>query len=197
LIGPWLDQGQSAIDTLFANPVLSFRQWAFSAGPAALVPPDPLGCFPTRAPPGFTGFDHDRLGITGLIGLWVALGMEPLSALEISRTLLDDSLVVFTAADPAQGIAVAWRLRFTSDTAAISFANSITYDPTGTVDHFLVETSIGQREVLLRAATDPAVYAAWPNAADCGRAEDLPVPPPSDAPSANALRFRPWRGGWR
>jgi hypothetical protein len=193
LIGPWLESGQSAIDALYEAPLLSFGQWTFSPGPDQLRSADRLTCFPTSGPAGYSAYDHDRLGITALIGLLVTLRELASFAFDVSSTLSDDRLVVFRAPDPAQGVAVAWRLRFSSEAAASSFADTINRDATGHFDHLLVEP-LEQREVLIRGADDESLNAAWPNGAACGRAEDLPVRPPSEAPSALARRLPPWRG---
>ncbi len=179
LIRPWLEGGQRAIDALFETPLLSFGQWAFATGPDRLRPADPLTCFPTGAPPGFTGFDHDRLGAVGLMGLHVALGEPAVSAFALASALDDDSIVVFGTPDLARGVAVAWRLRFDVPVRASSFAGSVR------ADHLSVQTL--DRDVLILAASDANVLAAWTNAADCGRAEDLPAPP-AQAGAPSALR---------
>ena len=116
LIGPWLSGGQAAIDALFETPHFPFADWvaAFAGGTPET---DPLECFPTGAPPGFTAFDHDSLGPTGLLGLHVALGASGAGAFSLSQHLHDDSFVVFTNAAGSGfpsggcGLATAFRRR--------------------------------------------------------------------------------------
>ena len=184
LIGPWLDGGQRAINALFETPLLSFGQWAFATGPDRLRPADPLTCFPTGAPSGFTGFDHDRLGVVGLMGLRMTFGEPASTAFGLASALGDDSFVVFSTPDPARGVAVAWRLRFDIASRASSFADAVLGAFVGVVS---VQTL--ERDVLIRAASDASVLATWTNASDCGRAEDLPAPP-SQAGATSALRAR-------
>jgi hypothetical protein len=180
LIGPWLAEGQPAIDRFYETPLLSFRQWAFASAGQPLGE-SPLTCFPTVPPPGFTAFDHDRLGTAGLIGLRAWSGHGSSVAFQAGAMLLDDSVVVFTsAADPA-AVAVAWRLRFVGPTSAFQ-----SLDPAEPVSRARV---IGDELLILRA-TDPALLDAWTTAADCGRAEDLPVPPEQlEKPSALVRRL--------
>jgi hypothetical protein len=81
---------------------------------------------------------------------------------------------VFTKPDPVrEGVAVAWRLRFKDAGAAVSLQNVIAPALRAPAGAFSVQ--LFDREVLIRVASDPAVLDAWTNAAECGRAEDLPV----------------------
>ena len=191
LIDPWLANGQTAIDELFAQPQFPFVNWLFASTTQRPEPVAALTCFPTGAPPGFTAFDHDSLGPTALFGLFVGFGTPGEVALRQSTDLHDDSLVVFTnAQDPVrEGVAVAWRLRFQDFSEAATVFNTLGLSvPGGTfsVTRF-------NRELLILAAGDPAVLDAWTNAADCGRAEDLPVRS-ATSQSMSALVRRTLRG---
>jgi hypothetical protein len=173
VIDPWLGGGQGAIDGLFEQPRFPFLSWLSAVDGGDPGPIEPLTCFPTGAPSGYTGFDHDRMGPTALLGLHVGQGTLASAALRVSTTLHDDSLVVFTNAPDAarEGVAVAWRLRFRDAGAAATFENSI--GPALRAPAFSLQRF--DREVLIRTAGDPAVLEAWTNAAECGHAEDLPV----------------------
>jgi hypothetical protein len=134
------------------------------------------------------------LGFRFLIKLWLARGEAAIdelfetpliSALNDSTRLHDDSLVVFTNpadASPA-GVAVAWRLRMSDSFSAKALADSID-GGRGSLFADVVVEQFGQ-EVLVRTAGDPVVLSAWTNGAECGSAEDLPVP------SAASTRCRP------
>jgi hypothetical protein len=171
LIDRWLSGGQAAIDALYEAPALSFAEWLTVFEPATPIG-EAVTCFPTGAPPGYAAFDHDSFGAAGLIGLNVGFGRL---GIDLSAGIDGDSMVVFTdPADPAQSrVAAAWRIRFHHALAAEGTARTFT-DSRGTAN--LRATQL-DREVLVQVATDPAVLAAWTNGAECGRAEDLPVPP--------------------
>jgi hypothetical protein len=188
LIDPWTARGQAAIDELFEEPHLPFLRWLSPFDARGPLPMEPLACFPTGAPAGFSAFDHDSLGPTALFGLHVVLGSPGSTALRLSTTLHDDSLVVFTnAPDPVrEGVAVAWRLRFEDGGAAGAFETAIRSALRAPFDAFSVDRF--DREVLIRTAADPAVLGAWANAAECGRAEDLPHRSPSSDGMAALVR---------
>ena len=49
------------------------------------------------------------------------------------------------------------------------------------------------REVLIRAAADPAVFSGWTNSGECGRAEDLPMPSAEAQTRSAIVRLRSFR----
>jgi len=174
LIGRWLHTGQSAINDLFRTPELWFLEWVMALEPPLRTTLDPLTCFPTKAPPGYVPFDHDRLGAAGLMAFHIVLQQSGQTALIRGTDLRDDSIVVFMSAPdaPSPGVAVAWRLRFVDDWTAGRFLRTLEASQTSFAS---LSVESFEREVLIRAASDVTVLSAWTNAAECGAADELPV----------------------
>lgn len=171
--GAWNDRGREVLDALYAQPDRSLLQWL---GP--LSPPlagEALSCFPTTPPDGYAADDSDTLGLAALVALPIALDADDAeSALQASRAWRDDRMVLFrpVAAGSADR-AVAWRVHFDSTAHARAFGDSIGCClPAG------AQRMQDDRDVLIYAASDPAVTRAWTAVTSCGREQDLPVAQP-------------------
>jgi hypothetical protein len=89
---------------------------------------------------------------------------------------------------------VAWRLRFDNSGEGYLLADAIASAPGIAFERLQLTPFVEEREILILAASDPAVLVSWTNFEDCGRVEDLPVPPQqTETPSALARRVLPGR----
>lgn len=180
----YIAEGQSVISRLYSQPPLSFVEWTSGAWGQPSSGPRPLECFPTTAPAGYRGLDHDVLGQVGVFAAQTGLG-DATSAWERSKTTRGDSMVLFVQDEELNEttpVALAWRIAFDSVSDAQSFRSAMA-DVNSPVRIELA----GEREVLIRAATYPSILDSW--TLGCGRADELPRPPEAQALRV-ASRFR-------
>ncbi|HEY6557621.1 MAG TPA: hypothetical protein VI072_10125 [Polyangiaceae bacterium] len=180
----YIAEGQSVISQLYSQPPLSFVEWTSGAWARPSAEPQPLDCFPTTAPAGYRGLDHDVLGQVGVFAAQTALG-DAVSAWETSKGTRGDSVVLFVQdgdLNENTPVALAWRIVFDSANEAQNFRSAAE----GQISPARVEVA-AEREVLIRAATDPSILDGW--TLGCGRADELPRPPEAQALRV-ASRFR-------
>lgn len=180
LYANYLTQGQRWIDSVYADPPLSALSWAEPPGSASA--PETLDCQPTLAPPGYQVFDLDSLGIASQFALTLGGGSLP-------GALRSDRIVVFTepGVPTAQSrLLVAWRSRLASRLDQPVLAALARDALAARID------LVGDRDVLIRAATDPSLLAET-STSQCG-----PADPPrartaqsanASGPSVRRLRF--------
>jgi hypothetical protein len=168
----YIAEGQSVISRLYSQPPLSFVEWTSGAWGQPSAEPQPLECFPTTAPAGYRGLDHDVLGQVGVFAAQAML-RDPTMAWETSKSTRGDSVVLFVQdgdLNETTPVALAWRIVFDSVNEAQSFRSTV-----GGVNSLARVELAAEREVLIRAATDPAILDGW--TLGCGRADELPRPP--------------------
>ncbi|HMJ12791.1 MAG TPA: hypothetical protein VK524_15320, partial [Polyangiaceae bacterium] len=179
LLQDFIAGGVARIAEVYAEPPRSVLHWVTGAWGAPSLDVETLDCHPTGAPPGYRGIDHDSLGVAGLFALQgVHLPAE--FAWTQSLAVRADSMVLFADGDAlaeSSAVAMAWRIRFDSATSAAQFVANMNGAP-GT---WSIELPLGERELLIRTASDPSIVSSW--SVGCGRADELPRP-------VQALRVR-------
>ncbi len=181
LVDRYKRDGIAAVARLYEQPPLSLLEWTTGAWEKQSVSPEPLECFPTSAPPGYRGLDHDALGRVGVFAAQAATH-EPGSAWTASEGTRGDSMVLFVQEgelNESTHVALVWRIAFASAYDAQSFRGAVD----GPIAPARVELA-GDREVVIRAATDASVLDGW--TIGCGRAEELPRPAQAQALRAAA-----------
>jgi hypothetical protein len=171
LVDRYERDGIAAVSRLYEQPPLSLLEWTTGAWERQSVSPEPLACFPTTPPLGYRGLDHDALGRVGVFAAQAALG-DPSSAWTASEGTRGDSMVLFAqqgALNESTHVAVVWRITFAAASDAQSFRDAVS----GPLAPARVELA-GEREVLVRAATDPSILDGW--SVGCGPADELPRP---------------------
>jgi hypothetical protein len=163
------DDGVAGIAPLFEVPPQSLLEWVHDLQDEPGQATEPLDCYPTSGPEGFEIVDHDTLGMVGQLAIAVRAGETAEFALTVAGTWANDSLVLFRDEQDEDSFAVAWRLRAQSDVAAGNVAQRLDQLQTGAT---LVQEG---QELLVYAATDPAVASSWSSVTDCGVADDLPA----------------------
>jgi hypothetical protein len=158
-----LTRGQSAFRELYPAPPSSVLDWGDDTSLGAPTRVEPLDCVPTLGPPGFSEYESDALGPTGVLAVGVALHGDIHKAWSAAFTVRGDRLVSFTDDDASGERAVAWRIRFRDRTAAEAFVADVT--PARAVGSGLV--AIGS-EVLFYGTTNPATLPLWTDATQCG-----------------------------
>lgn len=181
----WLSGGQEVIDEIYVNPPPSVLDWVRQVDPGDSLAV-PLRCYPTTPPAGFTTFDKDTLGMSGMTAARIIARDEPLVAWLGSDGWRGDSLVV-SKSDTSADVAVAWSVRWVSRNSDEGEAQRI-------LDHHSVmgttfQTSLDYGEATLLVAPPMVDVAAWAAAMQCGTINDLPTSPATQtAPAAAALR---------
>lgn len=180
----WSDAGQAALDRIYTNPPLSVLDLRHNVevGSASLA--EPLACYPTTAPDGYSAFDKDTFGISGAIALWMQGGKVIQDAWYSSDTWRGDSVVVFKD-DAGSDVAVAWRTRWSTNSAAQTVADAIAAAPSLQPQVTLVD----DREVTLLVGADQALLDAWADTLQCGSASDLPETPEANGANNSAAMF--------
>jgi hypothetical protein len=157
----WQTEGAAAVRRLYERPPPRTRDWleAFS--------PDPLQCYPTTAPDGYAGFDHDQFGVVGVLSFLVAAGVEVEDAWGAVQNWRGDRWVLFTLAemDAEPQVAVAWQIRWSDEDTAERFADRARSEFNDS------DVVVDGLEVLLRLSDAEVI---WPEPA-CGDEADLPV----------------------
>jgi hypothetical protein len=178
----WIDGGQAAIDTMYQHPALTVRDWRHNIDPGKPSTSEPLDCYATTPPTGYTAFDSDTLGDTGVVALRMLMGNPAQLAWTESDAWRGDSLIVFKS-DTTADIAVAWRTRWATTSDATTAATAMTH-----VAALGVHTTIEGNEVTLLLGTDTAFVDTWATAQQCGTQADLPTSPTPQAPANAILR---------
>jgi hypothetical protein len=167
----WNERGRELLDGLYAAPDLSLLHWLGPLSPR--LEGEALECFPTTPPDGYVADDSDTFGPAALVALPVALGTEgAAAALHAANTWRDDRVVLFRPADApeSEARAVAWRVHFDSAAHARAFGEQVGCClPSG------AQRVEDGRDLLIYAASDPAVARAWTAVTDCGLEQDVPA----------------------
>jgi len=178
----WLDGGQASTDAVYAEPPLKVLDWEARLTAGSLA--QPLDCYPTTAPAGYAALGHDSLGLTGVLGIWMASGQVSQSAWYNSMGWRGDSLVVYRSTTGAE-VAVAWRTRWETNDDARQMAMALeTSLPATSFRQTIVENT----ELTLLVATNGALVTDWNAAQQCGTVADLPETPLLDPTTNAALR---------
>ena len=187
LLKPWLDSGQPGIDAFYAHPRQSLVDWTgdVTLGSTSV---EPIGCYPTAAPPDYGGVDHDTFGIAGAMIVFMGSGGNARSAYDASSGWRNDSVVTFAPGDAADaGRAVAWRTHWDSPASAAMFQAAAQRALPAAV------TAVDDADVTVRVASTPEVLMQWDGTA-CGAESDLPVAPPSATDTMTSVIGRArWR----
>jgi hypothetical protein len=162
----WLAGGQPAIDAVYGAPLRSALDYQndIEVGSTTLV--EPLDCYPTTAPSGYTGVDSDALGMAGVLGIYVRAGQSASTAWTRSQSWRGDAMAVFDA--PGGGVAVAWRTRWATGADAADFETAISAVTSGTV-------TVSAQDVTVLSAADPALVPAWAQSMVCGSIDQMPT----------------------
>jgi hypothetical protein len=148
LASRWLSGGQGAIDALYDRPVLSVADWA-TARLGGNGFGEPLDCYPTQGPPGYSAIDHDVFGATGVLAFAVAMGATGGESWERARDSRNDSIVLYRSDADPRAVAVAWRIR---SPHAAWLASLVDRSPSADLRVEVVGT-----EVLIVGGTEPGV----------------------------------------
>jgi hypothetical protein len=174
--------GTGALEPLYEAPRLSVLDWAEDTRVTEPSRLEPLDCEPSAGPAGFVGYDRDSFGPAGILAILMRGGRQTESAWQAALGFRGDRVVLFEEEGAPGSFAVAWRIRFTTESAATAFT---TYAQgalaTGTV------TSDG-REVLLHATTDAQKLAPWLEIGHCGTPDELPERRVEPAEENSSLR---------
>jgi hypothetical protein len=188
----WLGSGQPAIEALYAGPPSSVLDWAEDTRVTAGTRIEALDCLPSAGPPGFTGYDLDSLGPTGLLTVALDGGASIAQAWTDALGLRGDRVVAFAEDGVSDSYAIAWRIRFASAPAAKSFADGVSRRLAAGA-----AVAIQDREVVYFGTTNPDKLALWTDPTHCGTEDELParhVEPPAEEASLRhtwrALRGR-------
>jgi hypothetical protein len=185
----WLQGGQAYINGVYDEPPPTVLDWEskVTAGRRSLA--QPLDCYPTTPPAGYTAFDEDTLGVSGALGIWMSTGLPAEPAWHESVSWRGDRLVVFQS-DTTPDVAVAWRTRWetrdAADAVAIALGDTEATGSRVTVVH--------GKEVTLFVASDADFVSAWAAAMECGSADDLASTRPLDSGTSGAFSSR--RSRW-
>lgn len=155
-------EGLPGIGRFYAAPAHTFRYWA--DGQEGSPEAESLDCLVPDAPDTFALKYLDRHGLPGLLSLYVGLG-EGVDY-EAARQWRSDSFAVYS--DPneiSDQVVAAWRLRFASEADAAQLADAITRSGRP------IDVRSEGVEMLLTAATDPALLVGWSARDLCSSAE--------------------------
>jgi hypothetical protein len=171
------EAGLSGIGRFYTAPAHTFRYWADDR--AGAPDAEPLDCNTPAAPDAFALKYHDRHGLPGLLSLYVGLGEGV--RYEAARQWRSDAFLVYS--DPnevSDAVVVAWRLRLASEDDAAQLAEAVTRSGRA------IQVRSAGREVLLTAATDPALLEGWDAADRCNSSDKARHPATSVAPPGPA-----------
>jgi hypothetical protein len=180
----WLAEGQAGIDALYESPPRSTAE-VLPADRDGFVPARvALDCYPTTAPAGYVGVDHDTFGVVGPFAFGVG-DLTADDAWSLARRWRDDRIVVFAPPNPdAAPIAAAWRIRWADPADASAFAVLAEQRLQAAAGAAPFSRVVLEGDaVLLQVAADPVVLDGWTDAG-CGTVGDLPAPPEADIRAA-------------
>lgn len=168
----WLASGQVGIDDVYAEPPLSLSDWEGRTAVGGPSVAQPLDCYPTTPPDGYSALGHEALGMNGALAMWMSTGQTAEPAWRSSASWRGDSLVVFQSTTTTD-VAVAWRTRWETAAKASEVATALMPGTPGQSRHVVVSGT----EVTLLVAPDAAVVTPWAAALQCGSVADLPSAP--------------------
>jgi hypothetical protein len=176
-----LEYGPEEIQKQFSRPLLALRSWVDDAPPGL---PLQLDCDLPAAAPGYKRKDPDRLGYGGLMAYRIAQGEAGMSAYTTAEHWRGDSIASYASETDPEAVAVVWRVRLDNSAAADSLAAFARAAGS--------EATVQENDVVISAATDSELLAAWRPGDDCPAFEKRRGP----AQSA-ATAWKPKFGIWR
>lgn len=160
----YAERGVAGIEPLFGAPPRTLLWWVDAPALRRVALdelPEPLDCDTPDAPDGYRITLEDRLGFSGLLAFRVALGQAAEDAYEASADWRADLVSGYAALDDPEAVAIAWRIRAPSAGAAEQLAQAVSEGASA------LAAAAVDREVLVAAASDAALLAGWPDAAQC------------------------------
>jgi hypothetical protein len=123
--------------------------------------PGTLRCSFPNPPTGYMRIGLDQFGATGLIALEVVAGASGTSAYQYARAWTNDAIAVFAPMDQSAQAALTWRIALTDASAASALAARLRAAN--------LSLSLDQQgaELVLSAASQPDVFAAWTARNEC------------------------------
>jgi hypothetical protein len=126
-----------------------------------------LSCETPEPPASYQRIAPDRLGVTGLIALETVLGATGVDAFERARSWTNDSFVVFVPSEAQPLAALAWRIGLVDVNAASGLEARLRAANLG------LSVERQGNEIILTAATDPALLASWSARNACATQKSL------------------------
>jgi hypothetical protein len=164
----YLDRGVSAIEALFAAPPRTLLAWVDTPALRRVdleALPEPLDCGTPAPPDGYEVTLEDRLGLSGLLAARIALGATAEQAYEAGAGWRADLVTGYASAAQPEAVAIAWRIRLQSASAAQELALAVNE---GSSER---RAAALDSEVLVSAATDPTLLESWPDVSECPELE--------------------------
>lgn len=168
----WLEGGQGSVEYVYDEPPLSLIDWEARVVVGGSSVAQPLDCYPTTPPAGYSALGHEALGMNGVLAMWMSQGQTAEPAWRSSASWRGDSLIVFQSTTTTD-VAVAWRTRWDTAAKASEVATALMPGTPGQSRHVVVEGT----EVRLLVAVDAAVVTPWAATLQCGTPADLPSAP--------------------
>jgi len=166
----YVARGIGGVQAFYTTRPMTLTSWVqFDRGPQL---PVPLTCNAPDAPAGYERVGLDRLGFTGLIALFVKLGLTGSAAYDAARSWTNDSYALFGAPGSELAAAIAWRIRVTDETTASGIEAQLRASTLG-----LAVSRVGP-ELVLSAATRPEVLSAWTTRDACSTQKSRDEPRP-------------------
>jgi hypothetical protein len=185
LVEPWLSRGQPGIEDFYSRPYLSLIDWVDDV-PRPQTEVEPLTCYPTSAPAGYVGEDHDTFGIAGVLSMFMRAGLDAESSYGASRGWRSDSVVTFRPSDTTDDHrAVAWRTHWATPDDALAFRGAVSGVPA-------LRIVLEEQNVTLFAASDTQILAQW-DTTPCGVESDLPTSTSDTMTMMSKIRGSRWR----
>lgn len=164
-----LARGLPALAALFEDPPPSLRAYIDDDYDGTL--PLALGCELPAAPEGYERIATDRLGFAGLLAFASSHVQDEAVAFEAARAWRADQLAVYALAEGEPGdesnpgeqdaVAVSWSVLLDTPAAAEDLLGFIQAGPGS------LSAAVHGNSLLVSAATDPTLLAAWQPAASC------------------------------
>jgi hypothetical protein len=164
----YLDRGVSAVEALYTAPPRTLLAWVDAPAVRRVdleALPEALDCDTPTAPDGYEITLEDRLGLSGLLALGVALGATAEQAYEAGAGWRADLVTGYASAEQPEAVAIAWRVRLQSASAAQELALAVNESSSER------RATALESEVLISAASDPALLESWPDATECPERE--------------------------
>jgi hypothetical protein len=161
----YLARDVRAIEALYAAPPLTLLAWLeepAARGVDLETLPEPLDCGTPAAPDGYELLLEDRLGFAGLLAFHVGLGQSAEDAYALALRWRSDRVSSYASTDDPDAVAITWRIRLPSASAALQLAEFVT----ASQSESLAAVALDQ-EVLVSGTSNPEVLSSWPAADDC------------------------------
>jgi hypothetical protein len=169
----WLDEGQANVDGIYAEPPLSVIDLEGRAAPGDATAAQPLDCYPTMPPAGFSAVGGESLGMTGALAMWMSTGQAAEAAWRSSVSWRGDSLIVFQSS-AGSDVAAAWRTRWENSATATQIGTALEMS---TLPGWSRRVVVEGTEVTLLVAADATLVSDWAATLQCGSLDDLATVP--------------------